>query len=48
MTSFQKSCRQCYIERGYSIALVQDPVTSTWMCPLNPKHATPEDDIIVL
>ncbi len=48
MTSFTKSCRQCYIDRGYSIRLVQDPVTGTWMCPQNPKHMTPEDDIIVL
>jgi hypothetical protein len=48
MTSFTRSCRQCYIERGFSIPLIQDLVTGTWMCPQNPKHVTPEDDIIVL
>lgn len=35
--SWAKVCRQCYIEKGQSIRLVQEP-SGNWVCPINRSH----------
>lgn len=44
--TFQRACRQCFNETGQSI-LLEQASTGDWYCPKNPKHVTPENDVIV-
>lgn len=46
MVQFQKTCRECFIEKGQSILLKQD-ANGNYFCPVNPRHKAPEDDVMV-
>jgi len=38
MVSIKPMCRQCFAQTGYSIEILQDPMSGEYVCRKNQKH----------
>ncbi|NYZ79966.1 hypothetical protein H0N95_01800 [Candidatus Micrarchaeota archaeon] len=42
MAQFRPTCRQCFLEKGLTILLIEGS-NDEWHCPVNPRHTTIDD-----
>ena len=42
MVTFRPTCRQCFLERGQTILLVEGN-HGEWTCPVDSRHVTNDD-----
>ena len=38
MVQIRPICRNCFVQKGYSMEILLDPITGEYVCKKDPKH----------